>query len=61
MPAPLINRRKIKDALRLKLDAKLSYRQIAAPLGLPECAVAKYVGLFAAAVGLEWLKDQGQD
>ena len=37
--------RKIKDVLRLKLDAKLSHQQIADALGLSKGVVAKYVGL----------------
>lgn len=45
--------RKIKDVLRLKLDAKLSHEQIAAALRLSKGVVAKYVSL-AAAAGLDW-------
>lgn len=45
--------RKIKDVLRLKLDAQLSHRQIAAALGMSKAAVTKYLGL-AAAAGLDW-------
>ena len=45
--------RKIKDVLRLKMDAKLSHQQIAAALGISKGAVTKYVGL-AAAAGLDW-------
>ena len=45
--------RKIKDVLRLKLDAKLSHEQIATALKLSKGVVAKYVGL-AAAAGLDW-------
>lgn len=45
--------RKIKDVLRLKLDAKLSHEQIAAALRISKGVVAKYVGL-AAAAGLDW-------
>jgi transposase len=44
---------KIKDVLRLKLDAKLSHEQIAAALRISKGAVAKYVGL-AVAAGLDW-------
>ena len=33
VPVPRINMRKIKDVLRLKLDAKLSHQQIADILG----------------------------
>ena len=50
--------RKIKDVLRLKLDAKLSHEQIATALGLSKGVVTKYVGL-AAAAGLDWLTVQG--
>jgi len=42
--------RKIKDVLRLKLDAKLSHQQIADALGLSKGVVTKYAGL---AAGLE--------
>ena len=45
--------RKIKDVLRLKLDAQLSHERIAAALGLSKGVVSKYVGL-AAAAGLDW-------
>jgi len=45
--------RKIKDVLRLKLDAKMSHQQIAAALGISKGVVTKYVGL-AATAGLDW-------
>lgn len=45
--------RKIKDVLRLKLDAQLSHERIAAALNISKGVVAKYVGL-AAAAGLDW-------
>ena len=45
--------RKIKDVLRLKLDAGLSHEQIAATLRISKGVVTKYVGL-AAAAGLDW-------
>lgn len=45
--------RKIKDVLRLKLDARLSHQQIAAALGISKGVVSKYVAL-AAAAGLDW-------
>jgi len=45
--------RKIKDVLRLKLDARLSHEQIAAALHISKGVVAKYVGL-ASAAGLDW-------
>lgn len=44
---------KIKDVLRLKLDAKLSHQQIATALKISKGVVAKYVGL-AAAAGFDW-------
>jgi transposase len=52
--------RKIKDVLRLKLDAKLSHEQIARSLGLSKGVVTKYVGL-AAAAGLSWQQIQACD
>lgn len=52
--------RKIKDVLRLKLDAKLSHQQIADALGLSKGVVTKYVGL-AAAAGLDRTAVQGMD
>jgi len=45
--------RKIKDVLRLKLDAHLSHERIAAALKLSKGVVAKYVSL-ASAAGLDW-------
>jgi transposase len=52
--------RKIKDVLRLKLDARLSHEQIAAALHLSKGVVTKYVGL-AAAAGLDWPALQSLD
>jgi len=52
--------RKIKDVLRLKLDAGLSHRQIAAALGISKGVVTKYIGL-AAAAGVDWAAVQGAD
>lgn len=52
--------RKIKDVLRLKLDAKLSHQQIADALGLSKGVVTKYAGL-AAAADLDWLAVQAMD
>ncbi|QKE37304.2 hypothetical protein [Ferrovum myxofaciens] len=49
MPAPRIAMRKIKDVLRLKLDAGLSHEQIAMALKISKGVVAKYVGLATAA------------
>ena len=45
--------RKIRDVLRLKLQAQLSHEQIATALGISKGVVAKYVSL-AAAAGLDW-------
>jgi transposase len=53
MPAPRINMRKIKDVLRLKLQAGLSHERIAAALGVSKGAVTKYC-ILAAACGLDW-------
>jgi transposase len=52
--------RKLKEVLRLKLEAKLSHERIAAALGISKGVVAKYVGL-AAAAGLDWAVVQGCD
>jgi transposase len=52
--------RKIKDVLRLKLDARLSHEQIAVALRLSKGVVTKYVGL-AAAAGLDWAAVQDCD
>lgn len=52
--------RKIKEILRLKLDARLSHQQIAAALGLSKGVVTKYIGLTAAA-GLNWATVQDMD
>jgi transposase len=60
MPAARITMRKIKDVLRLKLDAQLSHEQIAVALRLSKGVVAKYVGL-AAAAGLDWPAVQACD
>lgn len=45
--------RKIRDVLRLKLEARLSHERIAASLGISKGVVAKYVSL-AAVAGLDW-------
>ncbi len=53
--------RKIKDILRLKLDARLSHQQIATALGLSKGVVTKYAQL-AASAGLEdWTAVQTLD
>ena len=53
MPVARITMRKIKDVLRLKLDAKLSHEQIASSLNISKGVVAKYVSL-ATSAGLDW-------
>ena len=53
MPKPGISLSMIKDVIRLKWHARLSYAQIAATLKLSKGVVAKYVAL-AAAAGLDW-------
>ena len=53
MPAHRSAMRKIKDVLRLKFEANLSHRQIAAATGLSKGAVTKYLTR-AAEVGLGW-------
>ncbi len=52
--------RKIKDVLRLKLDARLSHERIAAALGISKGVVTKYVGL-ASVAGLDWPSIQPLD
>lgn len=41
--------RKVRDVLRLKLDARLSHEHIACALGISKGVVTKYAGLAAAA------------
>jgi transposase len=53
MPAHRSAMRKIKEVLRLKFEANLSHRQIAAATGLSKGAVTKYLAR-AAAVGIGW-------
>ena len=52
--------RKIKDVLRLKLEAHLSRERIAAALGVSKGVIAKYVAL-ASAAGLDWSRVQRLD
>jgi transposase len=52
--------RKLKDALRLKLQGHQSHQQIATALGLSKGAVTKYVGL-ALAAGLDWTSIAAMD
>lgn len=53
MPAPRINMRKLKDALRLKFEGQQSHQQIATALGISKGVVTKYAGL-AIAARLDW-------
>ena len=53
MPKPRMSLRMIKDVIRLKWQADLSYEKIAATLNISKGAVTKYVGL-AHAAGLDW-------
>ena len=53
MPAQRINMRKLKDALRLKLEGGQSHQQIANALGISKGVITKYVGL-AVAARLDW-------
>lgn len=53
MPRERISMRKFRDTLRLRYDAKLSYRQIAACLKLSVGVINKYLAL-ATAAGLSW-------
>ena len=45
--------RKLKDVLRLKLNADQSHQQIATALGIAKGSVTKYCSL-AATAGLDW-------
>lgn len=45
--------RKIRDVLRLKLEARLSHEQTAAALQISKGVVTKYLTL-ATAAGLDW-------
>lgn len=53
MPAKRVAMHTIKEVLRLKYNAALSHRQIAAACGISKGAVAKFVAL-AEANGLRW-------
>lgn len=52
--------RKIKDVLRLKLEAHLSHERIAAALNISKGVVTKYIAL-ASATGLDWSQVQSLD
>ena len=58
MANPRISMRKIKEVLRLRHTAGLSYRQIAASLQIAYGAVARYLQQ-AEAVGLSWPLPEG--
>jgi transposase len=55
-----INMRKIRDVLRLKLEAHLSHERTAAALNISKGVVTKYVTL-ATAAGLDWNQVQALD
>ena len=55
-----INMRKIRDVLRLKLEARLSHERCAAALNISKGVVTKYVTL-ATAAGLDWVQIQSLD
>ena len=52
--------RKIRDVLRLKLEARLSHEQTAAALSISKGVVTKYVAL-ANTAGLDWAQIQALD
>ena len=52
-----INMRKIRDVLRLKLEARLSHERCAAALQISKGVVTKYLTL-ATAAGLDWSQVQ---
>lgn len=60
MPAARSSMRKIKDVLRLKYEADLSCRQIAASLKLSVGVISKYTQA-AEAAGLSWPLPDGLD
>ena len=55
-----INMRKIRDVLRLKLEARLSHERTAAALQISKGVVTKYLTL-ATAAGLDWNQIQALD
>ena len=55
-----INMRKIRDVLRLKLEARLSHEQTAAALDISKGVITKYLTL-ASAAGLDWPQVQALD
>ena len=60
MPVMRISMRKIKEVLRLKLDAKRPHEEIASALGISKGVVNKYISL-ALAAGLDWAAIQNMD
>lgn len=52
--------RKIRDVLRLKLEARLTHEQVAAALDLSKGVITKYLTL-ASAAGLDWPQVQALD
>ena len=52
--------RKIRDVLRLKLEARLSHERTAAALQISKGVVTKYLGL-ATVAGLDWEQIQALD
>jgi hypothetical protein len=60
MPARKITMRKVKEILRLSLDSRLAYDQIAQALGLSKGVISKYVRL-ATAAGLDWPAIEAMD
>ena len=52
--------RKIRDVLRLKLEARLTHEQTAAALNISKGVVTKYLGL-ATSAGLDWNQIQALD
>lgn len=53
MPTERLSMRRIRDVLRLKFEAGLSDRTLAAAVGISKAAVAAYV-YCARAAGLSW-------
>ena len=53
MPTTRITMRQIRQALRLHLEAGLSYAQVARAVGIGKATVGKFV-LLARAAGVDW-------
>src|SRR5690349_12624313 len=58
MPTPRIPMRQIRQALRLHLEARLSYAQVARALGIGKGTVGKIM-LLARVAGVDWAVAQG--